>query len=666
MRMVKMIWIFGFLICIPSLALADEDYRKRRIEAVKTDQPPTIDGKLDDPCWEKAPVAKPFIDHYTSKPASDQTEAYVLYDDHALYVAFKCFDSQPDQIKATETKREGNPWEDDFVGVLIDPFNVGQLSGLNVFKVNAIGTQFTEIRTGRAEKWIGDWKGAAQRTEFGWTAEIAVPWDIMERPSSDKPLTMRINFERHQARGKIHSFWSDLGHPFHHEWNGYFLGVILPKMKGERLKRLKLLGYGFGGYELEGWRIRGGLDLRYQPTTQTNLLLTINPDFSSVEQEVESIDFSYFARAYSDRRPFFQEGSQIFSVPNPIVFYSRNIGQIDGGLKGYGRIGRWTFGIMDCFDLDKWNSSLINVNREVGKASSVRLSLIGHMDSEKGYNHVAYLSCNVHLTNLHSSMEVGGSFTDGEGGEGSFGSGNIRWAGKNLNMGLSGGYLSPGYRSMLGLPTMKPYKSIGFDISYGAERLMRERLSVRGGVSVSDVDYYEGGDYISGISPFIWIGFSEGTRWGFGTFISLERTRFEEFKDRVLGGMGYFWKRHELFDLSGRVNLSFGTRQEESYRYIGSNIKVGSKGNVVVADYSLGCIKHGDMRMGQHVLSMNFNITPERTLAGRAVLRGDKLNYYFSYRQGLKRGVDIYFILGDPNAEKFTKRALLKLIVPIK
>lgn len=62
---------------------------------------------------------------------------------------FKCSDLYPDQIKARETKREGNISEDDHVEVVIDPFNIKQFTGRNVFKVNAIGTQFTEIR-GRA------------------------------------------------------------------------------------------------------------------------------------------------------------------------------------------------------------------------------------------------------------------------------------------------------------------------------------------------------------------------------------------------------------------------------------------------------------------------------------------------------------------------------------
>lgn len=61
-----------------------KDFRNRKIDAVETDHAPKIDGKLIDSCWKDAQEAKPFIDSYTSKPAKDQTVAYVLYDEKAI------------------------------------------------------------------------------------------------------------------------------------------------------------------------------------------------------------------------------------------------------------------------------------------------------------------------------------------------------------------------------------------------------------------------------------------------------------------------------------------------------------------------------------------------------------------------------------------------------
>ena len=657
------LWILIWLTVISTFA--EEGYRNRRIQAVRTDQPPVIDGKLDDPCWRKTPRAYPFIDSYTSKLAPDQTEAYVIYDEKAIYVAFKCFDSHPEQIKATETKRDGNPWGDDFVEVAIDPFDIGQFSGRNVFKVNAIGTRFTEIRGGRADKaeWKGDWQAAVRRTEFGWTAEMAIPWDIMDRPSSDKPITMGINFGRSQARTGIFSFWSDLGYPFHHEWNGHLVGVLLPKRKPKGV--LKVLGYTFGGVKPDRRMLRGGVNFRYRPASQLNFLLTINPDFSNVEQEVETIDFSYLPRAYSDKRPFFQEGREVFGGKEQI-FYSRKIIWMDGGLKGYGRRGRWSFGVMDCFDLDRWNALLITVSREVGKAGSFGVSTVNYLDSKEGYNQTAYLTYYGRFGKITTGFNIGGSLTEGENGEGSFGSGRIGWMGKNLFANLTVGYISPGYETRLGFMPSKPYKGIGFNIGYSVRRLMEGRLSMGVGMRANDYNHYEGGDYRSRISPWFWTGFSEGTRWGFGTSLQFEKSRFEEFKDTVLSGGMNLWRRYDLFEIGGSLSLSLGTRREESYRFIKPSIKVTSKGNVFLLNYYIEDLKLGEERTRQHVLWMNLNITPERSLGGRMVLKGDRLNWYLSYRQGVRRGMDAYFILGDPNAEEFRRRAVLKLIMPLR
>ena len=74
-------------------------------------------------------------------------------------------------------------------------------------------------------------------------------------------------------------------------------------------------------------------------------------DFPPEEEEVETIDFSYFERAYSDKRPFFQEGKGIFEIGGVISpFYSRRIEAIDAGVKLYGRKGRNSFGVTDYAD----------------------------------------------------------------------------------------------------------------------------------------------------------------------------------------------------------------------------------------------------------------------------------------------------------------------------
>jgi hypothetical protein len=151
--------------------LSAGQYSVRTIPAVTTDKPPVIDGKLDDEAWQSAPVAREFIDPYTGQPAADQTEAYILYDENAIYIAFYCHDSQPDAIVAREIRPGSQFPGEDTVTFQIDPYRSRDWANISAFIVNALGTQNERIAGGRAAKreWRGIWQAAVQRVPDGWT-----------------------------------------------------------------------------------------------------------------------------------------------------------------------------------------------------------------------------------------------------------------------------------------------------------------------------------------------------------------------------------------------------------------------------------------------------------------------------------------------------------------
>ena len=194
------------------------EYRNRRIPAVHIATPPVIDGDLSDAAWASAAKADTFIDRQRGTFAADQTTAYICYDDRAIYVAFRCTDSQPAAIVARETIRDSrySNWRgpsEDSVEVVFDFFNSHRWDDLTRFSVNAIGTPSARLGGGRAGKmeWKGEWEGAARRTSFGWTAEMRIPWNILNYPLSQKPESFGINFYRYQERTKTETCWSDTG-----------------------------------------------------------------------------------------------------------------------------------------------------------------------------------------------------------------------------------------------------------------------------------------------------------------------------------------------------------------------------------------------------------------------------------------------------------------------
>src|SRR5262249_47685339 len=155
---------------------AAPSYARRPIPAVKTAVPPIIDGDLTDPCWKSAPKAETFVDRPRSVRAPDQTTAWIVYDEKAIYVAFYCKDSQPDQIVGRETIRDSGSGNEDSVTLTLDPFFTpgGGGGGGGQFSVNPLGTPSAHLSGGRGDKleWKGNWTAAARRVSDGWTAEM--------------------------------------------------------------------------------------------------------------------------------------------------------------------------------------------------------------------------------------------------------------------------------------------------------------------------------------------------------------------------------------------------------------------------------------------------------------------------------------------------------------
>jgi hypothetical protein len=67
-----------------------------------------IDGKLDEPAWAAAVPATDFMQSYPNVGAkpTDSTSVRVLYDDDALYVGVRMFDSDPKLIAAQLARRD--------------------------------------------------------------------------------------------------------------------------------------------------------------------------------------------------------------------------------------------------------------------------------------------------------------------------------------------------------------------------------------------------------------------------------------------------------------------------------------------------------------------------------------------------------------------------------
>ena len=211
----------------------------RKLIAVKIDDPPKIDGTLDDACWEIAPQADTFTRVNTVNLVEDDTVVKVVYTSKAIYVGWHLCDSQPDKIVAYQTKDQirFDTAIEDWVSFSLDTFHTHQFTNRTFFMANPLGKKYVHmpVESTDRSKGIDQWNVAAKILEDGWAVEMEIPWEMLDYPETTQPIRMGINFDRFQARTLTHSWWSNIGYAEYYEYDGHWMHV-LPPPKSSALK----------------------------------------------------------------------------------------------------------------------------------------------------------------------------------------------------------------------------------------------------------------------------------------------------------------------------------------------------------------------------------------------------------------------------------------------
>jgi hypothetical protein len=323
--------------------------------------PPVIDGNLNDPAWEYAPVATDFVqvEPHEGRSASERTEVRVLYDDEALYVAFRAWDSQPDSIVGQLTRRDQQSYSDR-VHVMVDSYHDRRTAFH--FAVNPVGVKTDLYRYNDFQEdtgWDAVWDVATRVDDQGWTAEFRVPLSQL-RFSSAPVQTWGINFAREIARRNELAVWAPLSP------RDQSIVSRAGELQGIRdlytRRRIEVLPYSvaratrgpgdaanpfFSSTDVGG---EVGGDVKIGITNNLTLDLTVNPDFGQVEADPGQVNLTAFETFLPERRPFFTEGASIFNFGIGVgdgdgsaesLFYSRRVGRApQGGVDGGGWVDR--------------------------------------------------------------------------------------------------------------------------------------------------------------------------------------------------------------------------------------------------------------------------------------------------------------------------------------
>ena len=214
---------------------------QREIHAVKVENPPTLDAKLDDACWKIAPQADNFTHVRTGNPVEDNSKVKLVYTDEAIYVGWHLYDSRPDKtvVRQTQDHARFGKTTEDWVSFSIDPFHTHQFSNRTFFMANPLGKKYvySPKRESKKIEWIEQWNVAANIVEDGWVVEMEIPWEMLDYPDTTEPIRMGINFDRGQARTNEHSWWSNIGTQEFYKNDGHWLKV-LPPPKSSRMEGL--------------------------------------------------------------------------------------------------------------------------------------------------------------------------------------------------------------------------------------------------------------------------------------------------------------------------------------------------------------------------------------------------------------------------------------------
>ena len=355
--------ILSFVVCRPSPSLADDSWVATRHPALQVSRATgsiKIDGELNDPGWQGAARAVNFAEHtpgdQTQPPVG--TEALMTYDDQNVYVAMICHDD-PQTVRASFCERD-RIFNDDCALVLIDTYGDGAWA--YELAVNPYGIQgdllYTRDSGVEDEGYNLVWESAGKITDRGYEVEMAIPFASMRFPNKEQQ-TWKVDFWRNHPREIRRQYsWAayDRDEPcWPCQW-GTITGIehVSPGKGIELLP--SAIGYQSGA--LDGNRrfandkANGQLSLNTKYALASNVTAegTINPDFSQIESDAAQIDVNTtFALSYPERRPFFQEGSDLFQTPFMAV-YTRSINDPQVAAKLIGRMNQTSVAYLVAYD----------------------------------------------------------------------------------------------------------------------------------------------------------------------------------------------------------------------------------------------------------------------------------------------------------------------------
>ena len=381
----------------PAVMSRDEAGRTT-VRAIRLAQGIRLDGVLDEAVYETVPAITGFIQQVPDigAPATERTEAWIMFDGTNVYVSARVWDSAPEsQWVANEMRRDTSQLrQNDTFTAFFDTF-YDRRNGFN-FYTNPLGAradqQFTNEGNPNSD-WNPVWDVRTGRFEGGWTVEMEIPFKTLRYRSGAGPQMWGLQLRRAIRRKNEWVYLTRLpqsagggsgsGGIFRVSAAGTLVGIEPPPAS----RNLEIKPYAIGGMTRDavgdpsGSALRNGdygLDVKYGITQNLTADFTYNTDFAQVEVDEQQVNLTRFNLFFPEKREFFLEGRGIFGFARggvgggfggfnrggqggffgglnaPTLFYSRRIGLQDGsvipivgGGRVTGKVGQFDVGALN-------------------------------------------------------------------------------------------------------------------------------------------------------------------------------------------------------------------------------------------------------------------------------------------------------------------------------
>ena len=382
---------------VPPDVIVRDDQGRVTVRAVKLVTGLRLDGLLDEPAYGCLRAITDFVQVMPAEgaPASEKTEAWIMFDAASIYVSARVWDSAPpaDWV-ANEMRRDTRQLRDnDSFWVVFDTFH-DRRNGVAFF-TNALGGlgDFAITNEGNPNSdWNPVWDVRTGRFEGGWTVEMEIPFKSLRyRPGPVQVwgVQLRRTIRRKNELVFLTPMPISVGRTgiFRVSQAATLVGLEVPA--GGNILEIK--PYGIAGLTTDlaaspprrnAGEGAAGLDVKYGLTQNLTADLTYNTDFAQVEVDEQQVNLTRFSLFFPEKREFFLEGQGIFNFARgaadgggrnaglrqeggggrpgqragnaPTLFYSRRIGleestvvPLVGGGRLTGKVGAFDVGALN-------------------------------------------------------------------------------------------------------------------------------------------------------------------------------------------------------------------------------------------------------------------------------------------------------------------------------